>query len=92
MYTFCNWRCFMCVCKQDAIMRRMNFDIAELLSKKMLGTLSPVEEERLDEWLKASERNREMWENFMSGKSWRERRQLGDGEDVREMVLELLND
>lgn len=82
----------MCVCKQDAIMRRMNFDIAELLSKKMLGTLSPVEEERLDEWLKASERNREMWENFMSGKSWRERRQLGDGEDVREMVLELLND
>ena len=67
-------------------MKYVNFDIAELLLKKMLGTLSAEEEARLRKWVAASEHNRGVYEDFMSGKSWRQRQELMDGADERAMV------
>jgi len=50
-------------------------DIAELLVKKMLGTTSSEEEERLREWVEISDRNKEIYEDFLSGRSfvWRKK-------------------
>ena len=49
-------------------------DIAELLVKKVLGNISPEEEERLQHWIESSAENREVYEAFMSGKSFAERK------------------
>ena len=48
--------------------------IAELLVKKVIGSTSPEEEQMLQEWIARSPKNREMFEAFMSGKSYVERK------------------
>lgn len=48
--------------------------IAKILVKKTLGTISPAEEEELLHWIKSSEENRTLYEDFISGKSYSERR------------------
>ena len=40
----------------------------------MLGNISPEEEERLQHWIESSAENREVYEAFMSGKSFAERK------------------
>lgn len=49
-------------------------DIAETMVKKMLGTISPREEEKLQKWVALSSKNREVYEDFMSGRSYAERK------------------
>lgn len=49
-------------------------NIAEIMVKKILGTISQKEEEKLREWTTLSSENCEIYENFMSGKSYAERK------------------
>lgn len=86
MYTFCDWRCFVC---ENATKKAMNFGIAEILVKKVLGTLSPEEERRLSEWVEASEWHRVAYEDFLSGRSWRRRNELSSGMDTEAMAREV---
>ena len=66
-----------------------NFKIAELLLGKMLKTLTPVEEKRLSEWVEASERNRSLYERFVSGESWRNRLAMAEETDTQRMILDV---
>ena len=66
-----------------------NFKIAELLLGKMLKTLTPVEEKRLSEWVEASERNRSLYERFISGESWRNRLAMAEETDTQRMILDV---
>lgn len=70
-------------------MKYVNFDIGELLLKKMMGTLSPEEEERLRRWVEASAHNRALCEDFMSGASWRKRCMVVEGTDAGKMAGEV---
>ncbi len=49
-------------------------DIAEIMVKKMLGTISSNEEEKLQKWVALSSANRKIYEDFMSGRSYAERK------------------
>lgn len=49
-------------------------DIAEIMVKKMLDTISSKEEEKLQKWVALSSANRKMYEDFMSGRSYVERK------------------
>lgn len=52
-----------------------DIDIAGLLLKKVLGTLSEEEEVRLRGWVECSDENRKVYEGFVSGRSYAERKQ-----------------
>lgn len=49
-------------------------DIAEIMVKKVVGDISPGEEGRLQRWIDSSPENREMYEAFVSGRSFAERK------------------
>ena len=74
MYTFSAWRCYVDVTRK--IMDIFNdIEIAHLLCKKMLGELSPDETKRLNTWAEATPENKALLADFLSGKSWRKRKQ-----------------
>lgn len=49
-------------------------ELAEIMVKKVVGNISPREEERLQRWLDSSLEHREMYEAFVSGQSFAERK------------------
>ena len=49
-------------------------ELAEIMVKKVVGNISPREEERLQRWLDSSLEHREMYEAFVSGRSFAERK------------------
>ena len=46
-----------------------DYKISCLIAKKMIGTILPAEEEKLEEWLKEDVRNRELFEHIFEGKN-----------------------
>lgn len=85
MYTFSAWRCYVDVTRK--IMDIFNdIEIARLLCKKMLGELSPDETKRLNTWAEATPENKALLADFLSGKSWRKRKQLLHANDTDETV------
>ena len=46
-----------------------DYKISRLIAKKVIGTLSPAEEERLEAWLKEDVRNRELFQYILEGKN-----------------------
>ena len=46
-----------------------DYKISRLIAKKVIGTLSPAEEEKLEAWLKENVRNRELFQDILEGKN-----------------------
>ena len=46
-----------------------DYKISRLIAKKVIGTLSPVDEEKLEAWLKEDVRNREVFQDILEGKN-----------------------
>ena len=46
-----------------------DYKISRLIAKKVIGTLLPAEEEKLEAWLKEDVRNRELFQHILEGKN-----------------------
>ena len=46
-----------------------DYKISRLIAKKMIGTILPAEEEKLEAWLKGDARNRELFRHILEGKN-----------------------
>lgn len=63
--------------------------IANIISKKLLGELSPDDESILASWLAESEKNRILYEKLVSGQSFQEQNRLRDSFDLSSGVEEI---
>lgn len=69
---------------------QINFEIVELIVQKRLGSLNPIQQQRLEDWVNTSTYNKACYRRLMNGDSFTDYGKLADRIDM-EQVCAVLN-